>query len=160
MKIIVPFTYVIREQVRALMIDHVEPLYVYMEEESSYWRLLKRLWEERETFVLVEHDIIPWPGAIAALWACDSPWCTYEYPLENYSILAGFGCTLVRDVLMEAVPNVWDEAPETHWWGLDSWLSHKSLSLLGRDKPHLHAPPVTHLNPWRFPLDSPVHNAS
>src|SRR5216117_825998 len=82
MKIVVPFSKNCKalESVRiALDQENLVPEYVLMEKEDSYHDLLKRLWGQGETFVINEHDIIPWPGAIAQLEACDHPWCTHMY---------------------------------------------------------------------------------
>ena len=55
--------------------------YVHLEGDDGYRQLLKRLWDERKDVVIVEQDIIPWPGAIEELVACPCTWGTYSYVL-------------------------------------------------------------------------------
>lgn len=50
-----------------------------LDAEYAYDRLIRRLWSEGQPFVLVEHDILPWPGAVQQLWECDRPWCAFQY---------------------------------------------------------------------------------
>ena len=36
-------------------------------------------WDECSGFVNLEHDVVPWPGAVSALLCCSEPWCFYGY---------------------------------------------------------------------------------
>jgi len=106
---------------------------------DDYRKLLRRLWQERESVVLVEQDIIPWPGAIQELFACCGKWCGYSY--SPYGVQHGFGCTKFSSELMEMLPNMWAEP--MHWNKLDAHL-FRAARAFGED-PHPHRPPVTHL---------------
>src|SRR4051812_16119673 len=78
----------------------------------DYHELLKSLWHQRETTILVEHDVLPWPGALQELWQCPCKWGSYSYPLHGgVGIHHGFGCTKLTRELMDAVPDVWEVAP-------------------------------------------------
>lgn len=119
---------------------------------TSYTRLLERLWASGEPFALVEHDIVPHPGALAELAACDWPWCSYAYRLGSI-VHAGLGCARFSASLLAAVPDAaeqtWREStdvhPPGHWCSLDDRL-RRVLARAGF-APHVHAVQVRHLNP-------------
>lgn len=119
---------------------------------TSYTRLLECLWAAGEPFAVVEHDIVPHPGALAELEACDRPWCAFGYPYLG-GTHAGLGCARFSAALLAAVPNAvertWAESTNVHppgfWCQLDDRLS-RSLRRAGYAS-HVHGPPVTHLSP-------------
>lgn len=55
----------------------IEPEWVKMTEPNSYALLINELWHEGP-FVIVEHDVIVWRGAIESVWECDKPLCGYD----------------------------------------------------------------------------------
>lgn len=158
MKVIVPYTDIVPGLELALLMDRVPALYVRMEDDLNYWYVLRELWQERETFILVEHDVIPWPGALKLLWDCPEPWCANPYKLaHDNGFTTALGCTKFDKSLMEKVPELWDRLAEgidfrcqgdpRHWYGLDGRLGLVLSSTVGMAWPHRHEPPVTHLNP-------------
>ena len=81
------------EASRALNAEGVDFLLVEMEDEGHYGRLLADLWESGRGFTIVEHDVVPWPGALRRLADCERGWCGYEYPLGKRGKLGGaLGC--------------------------------------------------------------------
>ena len=120
--------------------------------DTSYTRLLGRLWASGEPFAVVEHDIVPHPGALAELLACPRPWCSFSYQLGG-TIHAGLGCARFSAELLAEIPDAvertWRESTDVHpagfWCSLDDRLS-RALYAAGARK-HVHGPPVTHLNP-------------
>ena len=120
--------------------------------DTSYTALLARLWAAGEPFTVVEHDIVPHPGALAELEACDWPWCSFAYRLGSI-VHAGLGCTRFSASLLAAVPDAvertWAEStdvhPPGHWCSADDRLA-RVLRAEGHVQ-HVHAPPVTHLSP-------------
>lgn len=144
MKIIVPYYRQVHPVTWAVLRTYdFCPLLVEMHDDDDYRQLLHRLWREREPVIIVEHDIVPWPGAVEELWACPCKWGTYSYRINGgIGIAHALGCAKLTADLMDVVPSVWDEpAP---WHTLD-----RKLFFAARERglePHLHRPPVIHLN--------------
>src|SRR5215216_621829 len=109
--------------------------------DNGYGELLSALWALAESFILVEHDIAPWPGAITRLKNCNQQWCAYQYPL-NFDLVAALGCTKFTSELIATTWTISSRWAETHWGALDGLVVHR-LQLAGH-KPHLHSPPVAH----------------
>lgn len=108
----------------------------------TYDNLIRRLWEEGEPFILVEHDILPWPGAVQQLWTCERPWCGFEYFIFG-EMRVQLGCVKFEPARLGPVPLPDDEVMA--WPGMD-WAIIAALARRG-ESGHLHTPPVTHLNP-------------
>ena len=147
MKIIVPFS-LGAQTLQAVQIslahENREPHMAYMDSDESYHDLLRDTWAQGEPFIINEHDIIAWPGAIAKLEECPSPWCTFLYRSAAGWLKNGLG--LVKfDVTR--LPNVFGEIfTERHWRGLD-------LKIARRLEAHgltacCHKPAVANLNPF------------
>lgn len=95
------------------------------------------LWNEGKPFIVVEHDIVPWPGALKELWECDQPWCGYPFPQPDHNLANGFGVAKYRP--RGSAPEEW---PETEWRYLDGAVVPVLHERIGRI--HLHGPPVAH----------------
>lgn len=111
-----------------------------LDEAFAYDRLFRRLWAEGEPFILVEHDILPWPGAVQQLWTCDREWCGFPYYIFG-EMRVQLGCVKFDPARLGPCP-----LPEklSHWQGLD-WVVIRTLAERGQSG-HLHEPAVTHLN--------------
>lgn len=154
MKVICPYTRLQPETVAALEASGYEwePVYTGLSD-LAYANLLAQLWAAAETFTLVEHDIVPWRGALARLEECPEPWCGFAYPLRDDLMTAGLGCTRFRDTLLTAHPGAIEDTltedspahPRGHWCNLDDRLT-RVLTRAGAVR-HVHAPPVGHLFP-------------
>lgn len=121
--------------------------------DTGYAELLGRLWSKPRDFCLVEHDIVPFFGALKELHDCPELWCAYSYEL-GAGLHAGLGCTRFRAELIARVPDAieatWKIADEVHpaghWCSLDDRLTQV---LTERDvKRHIHQSTVAHLNPF------------
>ena len=86
-----------------LAIQGLRPRMVKMNDEFSYYFLLKELWEKGEPFIIVEHDIIPFPGAVQELWTNPEPWCGYPYYLSG-ELKSYLGCTKFDPKLLGEFP--------------------------------------------------------
>jgi hypothetical protein len=135
------------------MVLSVEPFpirYVHLPEEDSYRQLMQQLWREGETVVIVEHDIVPWPGAIEELYGCMGQWCAFSYRLfGGLGIFHGLGCCKISSPLMKKLPNLWDEP--TKWDVLDQKLYFAAREV-GQEVHH-HRPAVVHLNPREYQME-------
>lgn len=120
---------------------------------GAYSRLLLRLLEIGETFVICEEDVVPTPGQLTSVTTCGHEWCYFEYENgpypKGYNLgLARFGATLMakyphmaRDALVTGARR--DE--ECPWWSCDAAI-HRNLTIRGAH-PVTHGPPVYHDHP-------------
>ncbi len=152
MKIVVPYAEDCKalQSVRiALDQDNLYPDYQLMDREDAYHDLFKRLWETGEPFIINEHDIIPWPSAIAQLEACPEPWCTHMYRCACGWIGNGLGLAKFDP---KRLPNIF-QTPfgNTNWQYLDTRIADRLR--IYELQPHIHTPAVTNLNPvvWLKP---------
>lgn len=133
------------EAARALNAEGVEFSLVRMEDERHYGRLLADLWKLGRGFTVVEHDVVPWPGALRRLDSCEREWCGYEYPLGQRGKLGGaLGCVRFSTRLIEAHPNLADAWGSSSWRGLDGRVQIDVGRASGREHYHVHQPPVAH----------------
>lgn len=146
MKLVVPYAPGrLNEYVPAVLSSYGHsPQFVELHGDHGYSDLLKTLWAEGETFVLVEQDVLPWPGAVEELHNCVGLWCSCSY-IHNgaHGLYHMLGCTKVSARLIGMLPHVWDKP--VHWTRCDTHLYHEARAL-GQD-PHPHRPPVVHLHP-------------
>ena len=127
-----------------------EVIYVRLDGDDGYPRFLGERWAAGETFVNVEHDVAPWPGAVDGLLDCPEPWCGYDYgdacPTGPTALL---GCVKLTAELMRATPTIWDDmlTQPNVWsdlgipgWGYcDLWLDQQARPVVEH---HLHTPAV------------------
>jgi hypothetical protein len=111
--------------------------------EYGYGELLARLWRDGVGFCLVEHDIVPWPGALAALWDCAEPWCGYRFMLGHGDLGRGLGCLRFSTELLQTHVGAADELAGIAWHDLDGRVMDLMQSA-GLDDYHVHHPPVGH----------------
>jgi len=115
-----------------------------LQEPEAYWHMFWHAWEQGEGFVNVEHDIIPWPGALTRLWGCTRDWCYYPYLVSGgYFRQVMLGCVKFSSQLIADTPELWSQITPT-WRTLDTQLEYELLS--AGYVPHMHWPPVAHLN--------------
>lgn len=112
---------------------------VLAKDDFTYGDTLQRAWDAGEPFINVEHDIVPWPGALEALWRCPDqpPWCGYRYPLGYSGLLEdSLGCVCIRPTRSVA-------------WNLKGILWNQLDAAIFRamrpNQWHEHRPPVAHL---------------
>jgi len=123
-----------------LEMQGLEPRYERLDASFGYDSLFRRLWAEGEPFILVEHDVLPWPGAVQQLWTCDRPWCAFEYLMLG-QLKVALGCTKFDPARLGPVPL---PAEPRDWRKMD-W--HVIDTLTTRfECAHLHEPAVSHLN--------------
>jgi len=130
---------------RALCIEGYEVLEVQMSDPQHYGRLIRQMWDIGNGFVLIEDDVVPWPGAIQSLLDCEHDWCAYSFPrtaAEPGGWVLGLGCVrfshhLVRRHNLDALDGSqrWDEVD-----GALIGVLHTAGETC-----HEHTPPVAHL---------------
>lgn len=82
---------------------------------SDYPDLLQAQWDLGQEFAIVEHDVIPWPGALMSLDVCPRPWCGFSYEVGIHHRVPTFGCVKFGAELIRATPGAFD--PEN--WALE-----------------------------------------
>lgn len=154
MKLIVPYTAKIRPVVSETLVKlyKLNPIFEYVGNgDFEYYHLLKRMWLEHEDFVIVEHDVLPWPGAVEELFQCPYNWCSLGYKINvtstgraGYGAYHTFGCAKFSTGLMDAMPKVWDSFESRHWSHLDAQFATHATAIC--QSPHPHRPPAIHLH--------------
>src|SRR5215468_3522033 len=127
----------------ALFHERVKPICKLMTEDTDYYTLIKNLWENWEPFIINEHDIVAWPGAIASLEGCTAPWCTFTYRSSAGWITDGLGLVKFNP---QQLPNIFAQGFEQkHWSNLDVQIARRLQA--NNCQACVHDPPVTNLNP-------------
>lgn len=124
-------------------------------DDYAYARLLEELWAAGETFLLVEHDIVPTPQTLAELALCDHPYCAAPYPWTTH-LGPALGCTRFSSLFVRTYPDAARIAARLpsnfgapgHWRQLDVRLMQSVLRDRYGWQPHCHRP-VEHRNPER-----------
>ena len=89
-----------------------------------YGSIFTELWQTHEGFILVEGDVVPWPGAIKQLQECNHNWCGYLFPsgVIDWELMTGFadglGCMKFGTGMVQRVPYL-IEWQNTGWDQLD-----------------------------------------
>lgn len=159
MRLVVPFTELHAATYRATREwPDVEYRYVGATD-TAYAELLDELWTDGRTFTVCEHDVVPSKGALAELAMCRQPYCAFPVALSVY-VAPCLSLTKFSASLMERYPDVMDRVlrvptnygPPGHYRQLDTVLQRTVLLNRYGLQPHLHLPPVTHLNPAKANL--------
>ena len=119
---------------------------------DSYQELLRTLWDERDAFILIEHDVEINDRAVKQAKHCACLWGISPYNGPGLDPLYGsLGFVRFRSQLMEEVPDLFNaiaalndsqDIAQGHWRRLDSRI----LGVLrGRGyEPHIHDPVLQH----------------
>jgi hypothetical protein len=110
---------------------------------EGYAELVAGLWERGEGFILVEHDVCPWVGAIQQLMDCENPWCSFYYAKDGGTIRA-LGCVKFSDRLVQFNPGLSEGWRGTHWLALDGTVLSAVASKVGVC---VHRPALGHARP-------------
>lgn len=152
MRVVVAYAQLYPETRAALEADGIAAEYEFTgASQTAYYELMARLWQQGRPFVLIEQDIVVWPGAVAALEACPEPVCGFAYELST-GWGSWLGCTRFSERLITAEPGAFqaidalpfDGTPKRYWGRLDTRL-FQVLEAGGWAK-HVHWPAVEHLH--------------
>lgn len=122
--------------------------------DDAYGAALDYLWRLGEDFAVVEQDIVIGQHVVDAFHSCASDYCAFPYAWST-CIGPALGCTRFRGDFTRRYPTAMREALETpsawgnpgHWKQLDVFLMRRILRDQHGEQPHMHLPPVAHLNP-------------
>ncbi len=126
---------------RALEQEGVEHSERVCRGDHGYGRLVAELWADGEGFVLVEHDVVPWVGAISQMEDCPGDWCGFRYA-KCRSTVRALGLVKFSDDLVGAYPELsrgWAREP---WQTLESAVLRAVHSVVEVCK---HGPPAGHV---------------
>lgn len=112
--------------------------------ENDYGAYFAWHWRKRQPFVVVEWDVIPFPGAIRGLADCPEPWCVHEYPLQPGYLAHSLGIGKYRPT--GDPPHEW---AETEWKYLDAEVVRICQQRLS-PRPCVHTPAVAHARGLRL----------
>lgn len=136
----------------ALLSERIPHDIVVVKDDYDYGRAVHEYWERGKSFILLEHDIVPWPGAIHELMECGSLWCTFQYPVgHSGSLQTAIGIVKFSEELIALYPDAnfgWDQTPWNH---LDAQI-YGALQVDNHIAPHIHTPPVAHLTTHKMTL--------
>lgn len=110
----------------------------------AYYELMRDLWHEGETFIYVEHDVVPVPELLPEMWACREPHCRPGLSCDP--------CGKLGADLMRRWPNLIEEMGQTaisppspgpiHWGSvtlvLASELARRGADSNPHDHPYAH----------------------
>lgn len=111
------------------------------DEGYTYGDMVAEAWNQGG-FVLVEHDIVPWWGAVRELWECEYDWCVFPYPQGAGMPDPALGCCKFSDDLVNTYPRLQHDMKNVPWHQLQErilpFLWNKGYQW------HVHWPPVAH----------------
>ncbi len=114
-------------------------------DKHDYGDFLAAHWLRGETFINLEQDVAPWPGALTEMWNCPRPWCAMPLMVHQAINETNLGCHKFSAEFIREFPDLWKSYPRNDimdWRSLDCWLWQKTAPLT----PHRHGPPALHLN--------------
>jgi hypothetical protein len=163
LNIFLPYTRLEPVVRRALQAAERLPTEVYVgSADTRYYDLLSDLWSHRETFAIVEHDVIVRPDSLDELEGCPEPWCAFTVPyfVGDYP---GLACTKFEASVMGGFPEAMSlvgtmsnaSHPPKHWCTLDAFLM--SLLYSRGFRKHVHEPALGHYREYAGP-PQPTHN--
>lgn len=144
-KIFIPYTEIQPATLIALIGYNYTP--VKVEGDYGYSEYFKKRWEEKQTFISIEQDIVIWPGAPDAIWNCSRELCTYDIHLPNHrkrnleaeTRCVPPGCIKFSKEFIEKTPGFWDTPIK--WDMVDQHLITSGIRV------HQHYPGVVNANP-------------
>jgi hypothetical protein len=131
---------------RALLNEGLEITEAVMSQDdpNHYGRTMFEQWSTGKGFVVIEDDVVPWPGAIKQLQECPEDWCAFPlYRVDPTSLGIGLGCVRFSDDLVarhQPDGSAWSNTA----WNLVEGQVNGMLEQAG-ETCHLHSPPVAHL---------------
>lgn len=137
LNIFIPYTDIKPATLIALIGYNYMP--VKLEGDYGYYEYFKKRWDERKTFINIEHDVVVYPSALEAIWNCPEEWCAYDYhlPIHRKQSLGSnvpLGCVKFSPSFIEKTHDLWSEPVK--WNVFDVHIAKLGLSV------HQHYPSV------------------
>lgn len=148
MKIYIPFTHLRSETYGACPGANLYPIYDKEWGYADYW--IER-WRDCQTFINVEHDVVPCGDSLSEMWNCPEPYClcNYIYPFAGSPVeTSPIGCAKFSSEFISQHQGIF--VRHLHWHDPQHMIINASLG-----KYHLHQPPALHLHvDDTWPLDA------
>lgn len=138
MRVVVPYVRLEPEVYDALISERIHAAYVRTEAPDGYWTLLRDLWKQQGSFIVLEQDKVPAHGLLDELWGCPNPWCTVPVPMRGTDRCADYptlSCTKFGAELMKSDPHVMDDVGEIDLGDGPREWSRLDLAIAGRLSP-------------------------
>lgn len=153
MPVFMPFTRLTNATLVALMGYDYEP--VELDSLYGYGEYFRARWWPPRSFINVEHDCVPWPGALESLADCPEPWCAYWYSLacvrdadiNHPTTSVPLGCVKVGERLIDATRGAWDDPIK--WHRCDGYLTQ--IAREAGFRVHRHYPGIVNACSWMDP---------
>ncbi len=121
-------------------------------DDGAYAALLERLWRAGDTFMVVEHDVVPTKAQLADLARCQHPWCSTCYDTAAYPRTPMLGLVRFDRALLERRSEVgvhvlrtgYTRTRHVGWRSVNETLA-RHLFAIGETW-HRHQPDVVHLH--------------
>lgn len=115
-------------------------------DDTAYGREIAKLWGNGD-FAIVEPDIVIRKDVAEAFENCSCGYGAFPYPWTT-NVGPALGCTWFRQSFMDKYPAAVEEAgPRSiSWRQFDVVLMRHVLARKYGEQPHVHLPPVVHLN--------------
>jgi len=113
----------------------------------GYVKTIHEYWKEAIGIFIVEPDIVIRPDVVDAVLYCDCDYGCFPYEwLTNVG--PALGCTWFRSAFMRKYPKAIEEVLNSRisWRQFDVFLMRHLLARQYGEQPHVHLPPVEHLN--------------
>lgn len=107
MKIFIPFT-LLRQQT---YLSAPNAKLVPLVNRYSYSKYFKERWRDKETFINIEHDVVPTPDILKSMWDCVSELCVagYSSKLQVARGTAFTGCAKISASIIERNSGLFNE---------------------------------------------------
>lgn len=140
----------LRPETRAALTEHAPASTIRFapldaDDENGYGRLVASLWLSQVDFAVVEHDIVIRADVVEAFETCPELYCAFPYEWTT-NVGPALGCTRFRRRLLYDLPHAAQDATCVGWKQFDYHLIRVELARKYGLYPHLHLPPVEHLN--------------
>jgi hypothetical protein len=116
----------------------------------GYAKYFRDRWNDGQGFINIEHDCVPWPGAIEAIRDCPEPWCSYDYSLpchrnrdmHHETTFVPLGCAKINADMITRTKTAWDKLKK--WDILDGYITR--LAQTAGFNVHQHFPGIVNAN--------------
>jgi hypothetical protein len=140
--LVVPYTQ-LRPETRAALADQDVTFVDVSGGDDHYFWLVQALWHRAEGAIIIEHDVVPYPGAIDALRGCPGDWCGVP-TLVGINWRPFHGCVKFSAELMARHPDTVNRLEDHHWQAFDGPMDRYLLQQ--GEHVHMHWPAARHLN--------------
>lgn len=116
-------------------------------DDFAYGEALAEVWAQGKRFAVVEPDIVIRDDVADAFVNCDHGYCAFPYAWTT-NVGPALGCTWFSEEFIAKFPNVMREAVDHNvsYRQFDAVFMRWVLARKYRQQPHVHLPPVEHLN--------------